>query len=81
MTTFTSEDRAKCENPCGDCDTGKGCFHVGTVIVDGGASYSITTYKPVAWRFKRQIIDGGTYYEYYEEEVPNSEPLYIKENV
>lgn len=82
MTTFTSEDRANCQEPCGDCDTGKGCFHTGTVIVDCGSSVITYTEKqPVAWRFKRQIIDGGTYYEYYEEPVPGAEPLYTKENL
>ena len=81
MKTFTSEDRVRCENPCGDCDTGNGCFHTGTVIVNGGASFIYTEKQPVAWRFKRQLVDGGTYYEYYEDPVPNAEPLYTKENL
>jgi hypothetical protein len=51
------------------------------VIVNGGASFTYTEKKPVAWRILRQIIDGGEYYEYYETEVPNSEPLYTKENL
>jgi hypothetical protein len=51
------------------------------VIVNGGASFTYTEKKPVAWRFLRQIVDGGTFYEYYEEEVPNAEPLYTKENL